>query len=179
MQNVRPSGGRRLPIAGFLINDKVYQAVSDNTAKIGVFAHGFTYSGHPVSCAVALETLKIYEDRKILDHVRTLSPVFQSELRSFADHPLVGECRGTGLIGAVELVKDKKTRESFDPKLAVGPNLIRIAHEHGVILRPVVDSICFCPPLICTEAQIREMFNRFRKALAGTQEWLKSQMVAA
>ena len=111
--------------------------------------------------------------------MRALSPLFLQELRSFADHPLVGECRGTGLIGAIELVKDKKTRESFDPKLAVGPNLIRIAHEHGVILRPVTDSICFCPPLICTEAQIREMFNRFRKALADTEKWLEGQAVAA
>ena len=84
-----------------------------------------------------------------------------------------------GLIGALELVKDKKTREGFEPSLAVGPNLIRIAHDHGVILRPVADSICFCPPLICTEGQIREMFNRFRKALAETQEWLKAQLVAA
>jgi 4-aminobutyrate--pyruvate transaminase len=92
---------------------------------------------------------------------------------------LVGEVRGVGLIGALELVKDKKTREGFDPKLAVGPNLIRIAHDHGVILRPVADSICFCPPLICSEGQIREMFARFRKALAETQEWLKSQAVAA
>ena len=63
--------------------------------------------------------------------------------------------------------------------LGVGPNLIRIAHDHGVILRPVADSICFCPPLICTESQIREMFKRFRAALAETQEWLKSQLVAA
>jgi len=169
----------QLPIAAVLMNQRVYEGLRDNSAKIGAFSHGITYSGHPVSAAVALETLKIYEDRKIVDHVRALSPVFVSELKSFADHPLVGECRAIGLIGAVELVKDKKTRESFDPKLAVGPNLIRIAHDHGVILRPVADSICFCPPLICTEAQIREMFNRFRKALAGTQEWLKSQMVAA
>ena len=169
----------QLPIAAVLMNQRVYEGLRDNSAKIGAFSHGITYSGHPVSAAVALETLKIYEDRKIVDHVRALSPVFVSELKSFADHPLVGECRAIGLIGAVELVKDKKTRESFDPKLAVGPNLIRIAHDHGVILRPVADSICFCPPLICTEAQIRDMFNRFRKALAETQEWLKSQLVAA
>ena len=101
------------------------------------------------------------------------------QLNSFADHPLVGEVCGVGLIGALELVKDKKTRESFDPKLAVGPNLIRIAHDHGVILRPVADSICFCPPLICTEAQLREMFDKFRKALADTQAWVKAQAVAA
>jgi 4-aminobutyrate--pyruvate transaminase len=169
----------QMPIAAVLISQRVYEGIRDNSGKHGTFGHGITYSGHPIAAAVALETQKIYEERKILDHVRAISPVFLEELRSFADHPLVGEVRGVGLIGALELVKDKKTREGFDPSLAVGPNLIRIAHDHGVILRPVADSICFCPPLICTEGQIREMFARFRKALAETQEWLKSQAVAA
>ncbi|WP_395021021.1 aspartate aminotransferase family protein [Dongia sp.] len=169
----------QMPIAAVLISQRVYEGLRDNSGKHGSFAHGITYSGHPIAAAVALETQKIYEERKILDHVRAIAPVFLEELRSFADHPLVGEVRGIGLIGALELIKDKKTREGFDPSLSVGPNLIRIAHDHGVILRPVADSICFCPPLICTEGQIREMFKRFRKALAETQEWLKSQAVAA
>jgi 4-aminobutyrate--pyruvate transaminase len=169
----------QMPIAAVLISQRVYEGIRDNSGKLGTFSHGITYSGHPIAAAVALETQKIYEERKILDHVRAVTPVFLDELKSFADHPLVGEVRGVGLIGALELVKDKKTREGFDPKLAVGPNLIRIAHDHGVILRPVADSICFCPPLICSEGQIREMFARFRKALAETQEWLKSQAVAA
>ena len=169
----------QMPIAAVLINQRVYEGLRDNSAKLGSFAHGITYSGHPIAAAVALETQKIYEERKILDHVRAIAPTFLEELNSFADHPLVGEVRGVGLIGALELVKDKKSREGFDASLGVGPNLIRIAHDHGVILRPVADSICFCPPLICTEGQIREMFNRFRKALAETQEWLKSQAVAA
>jgi 4-aminobutyrate--pyruvate transaminase len=169
----------QMPIAAVLINQRVYEGLRDNSAKLGSFAHGITYSGHPIAAAVALETQKIYEERRILDHVRAIAPLFLEELKSFADHPLVGEVRGVGLIGALELVKDKKTRESFDASLAVGPNLIRIAHDHGVILRPVADSICFCPPLICSEAQIHEMFNRFRKALAETETWLKAQLVAA
>jgi 4-aminobutyrate--pyruvate transaminase len=169
----------QMPIAAVLISQRIYEGIRDNSGKLGTFSHGYTYSGHPIAAAVALETQKIYEERKILDHVRAVSPLFLEELRSFADHPLVGEVRGVGLIGALELVKDKNTRESFDPSLAVGPNLIRIGHDHGVILRPVGDSICFCPPLICTEGHLREMFKRFRKALAETQEWLKSQAVAA
>ncbi|HVZ00374.1 MAG TPA: aspartate aminotransferase family protein [Dongiaceae bacterium] len=169
----------QLPIAAVLMNQRVYEVLRDNSGKIGGFGHGITYSGHPVSAAVALETLKLYDERKILDHVRAISPLFLSELKSFADHPLVGEVRGTGLIGAIELVKDKATKASFEPSLGVGPKLIAIGHEHGVILRPVVDSICFCPPMICTEAQIREMFDKFRKALADTQAWLKTQAVAA
>jgi len=169
----------QMPIAAVLISQRIYEGIRDNSGKLGTFSHGITYSGHPIAAAVALETQKIYEERKILDHVRAIAPTFLEELQSFADHPLVGEVRGVGLIGALELVKDKKTREGFQPSLAVGPNLIRIGHDHGVILRPVADSICFCPPLICTEGQIREMFTRFRKALAETQEWLKNQAVAA
>jgi 4-aminobutyrate---pyruvate transaminase len=163
----------QLPIAAILVNQRVYEAIRDNSAKHTTFGHGFTYSGHPVCTAVALETIRIYEDRKILDHVRTLSPVFLDELKSFADHKLVGECRGVGLIGAIELVRDKASHASFDPKLAIGPTLIKFGHEHGLILRPVMDSICFCPPLVSTEAEIKDMFGRFAKALNDTAAWLK------
>ncbi|HVJ40849.1 MAG TPA: aspartate aminotransferase family protein [Dongiaceae bacterium] len=163
-----------LPISAILINQKVYEALRDNSAKNGVFGHGITYSGHPVCAAVALETLKIYEERKIVDRVRDLSPIFLKELQRFNDHPLVGETRGVGLVGAVELVKDKATRQSFDASLAVGPNLVRIAHDHGLIIRAVGDSLAFCPPMIITEAELVDMFRRFEKALADTVIWLQS-----
>jgi len=162
-----------LPIAAILINQKVYEALRDNSAKNGVFGHGITYSGHPVCAAVALETVKIYEERKIVDRVRDLSPIFLRELQRFQDHPLVGETRGIGLVGAVELVKDKATRQSFDASLAVGPALVRIAHDHGLIIRAVGDSLAFCPPMIITEAELVDMFRRFEKALADTAAWLQ------
>ena len=95
------------PISATVISDEIYQALVTQSEKIGVFAHGFTYSAHPVACAVALETLKIYEERKILDHVRELTPVFHRTAPQLASHPLVGEARGIGLIGAIELVRDK------------------------------------------------------------------------
>src|SRR5262249_55673927 len=98
-----------LPIGAVLINQKVYEAVRDNSGKIGVFGHGFTYSGHPVSAAVALEALNIYEERDILSHVRRVGPLLQQGLRRLADHPLVGEVRGVGLLGALELVRDPAT----------------------------------------------------------------------
>jgi 4-aminobutyrate--pyruvate transaminase len=162
-----------LPIAAVLVNQRVYEALRDNSAKNTVFGHGITYSGHPVCAAVALETLKIYEERKIVDRVRALEPIFLRELARFGDHPLVGECRGVGLVGAVELVKDKATRQSFDASLAVGPNLVRIAHNHGLIIRAVGDSLAFCPPMVISEAEVVDMFARFDKALADTVEWLK------
>jgi len=157
-----------LPIGAVMVSEPIYDALVRQSEKIGVFSHGFTYSGHPVTSAVALETLNIYEKDDILSHVRRISPRMQSGLRRFADHPLVGEVRGIGLIGALELVADKSSKASFDPAAGVGPFLIKRAHEHGVILRALGDSIAFCPPLIIKEAEIDLMFGRFALALDDT-----------
>jgi 4-aminobutyrate---pyruvate transaminase len=160
-----------LPIAAVMINEKVYSAIRDNTGKLGTFGHGYTYSGHPVSAAVALETLKIYEERDIVAMVRRIAPAFQKRLHSFADHPLVGEVRGVGLIGAIELVRNRKTKEPFDPKLAVGLKTASFCQKQGLITRAIMDSVAFCPPLIITEAQIGEMFDRFARALDEAHGW--------
>ncbi len=157
-----------LPIGAVMVSEAIYAALVKQSEKIGVFSHGFTYSGHPVSSAVALETLKIYEQDDLLSHVRSVAPRMQAGLRRFADHPLVGEVRGIGLIGAMELVADKSTKASFDPAQAVGPFLIKRAHHHGLILRALGDSIAFCPPLIISEAEIDLMFERFSLALEET-----------
>ena len=98
------------PLSAILFTDKIYQTLADNSAKIGVFAHGFTASGHPVATAVALENLDIIEERDLVGAARKLAPQFQARLRSFADHPLVGEARGVGLVGALEFVADKTTK---------------------------------------------------------------------
>ena len=165
-----------LPISALLVGGKVANVVSQNSGKIGTFGHGYTYSGHPVSAAVALETLNIYEDRDILSHIAEISPVMQKGLRALEDHPLVGEVRGLGLIGAVELNADKSTKESFDPKLGVAAYLVGRAQEHGLILRPLMgDAIAFCPPLIITAEEVEIMLERFKMALNDTTEWLKGQ----
>jgi 4-aminobutyrate--pyruvate transaminase len=158
------------PIGAVMVSEKIYEALSRQSAKIGVFGHGFTYSGHPVTSAVALETLKIYEDLDILARVRAIGPKMQAGLRSFANHPLVGEVRGIGLIGAIELVADKGSRAPFDPKAGIGAFLSKRAHHHGVIIRPLGDIIAFCPPLIVTETELDLIFERFNLALADTLE---------
>jgi 4-aminobutyrate---pyruvate transaminase len=157
-----------LPIGAVMVSEAVYDALVKQSEKIGVFSHGFTYSGHPVASAVALETLKIYEQDNILSHVRRMAPRMQTGLRRFADHPLVGEVRGIGLIGAIELVRDKATKAPFDPAEAVGPFLVKRGHHHGIILRAMGDSIAFCPPLIINEAEIDLMLGRFALALDDT-----------
>jgi len=168
-----------LPISAVLINQKLYEAIRDNSGRIGTFGHGYTYSGHPVSAAVALETLKIYEERDIVAHVRRVAPDLQRGLRQFSGHPLVGEVRGVGLVAAVELVRDKATKASFDPKLGVGAYLVRRAQEHGLLIRPLADSIAFCPPLIITEEQISDLTTRFGRALDDTLAWVGEQGLAS
>jgi 4-aminobutyrate---pyruvate transaminase len=162
-----------LPIAAIMVSEKIYDALVKESERIGVFSHGFTYSGHPVASAVALETLKIYEERDILDHVRKVTPRMQQGLRRFANHPLVGEVRGIGLVGAIELVADKATRAPFDPAGGIGAFLVERGHQHGVILRAMGDAIAFCPPLIIQESEIDLMLERFALALDDTLAWVQ------
>jgi 4-aminobutyrate--pyruvate transaminase len=153
------------PISAVMISEKVHAAVAMNSGKIGTFGHGFTYSGHPVSCAIALETLQVYEDESILAHVQAVAPVFQQGLRSCAS-PLVAEVRGIGLVGAIEFAADPGSRTAFDPALKVGPKLAELALEQGLIVRATGDTVVFCPPLIIEAEQIGEMFERFGRALS-------------
>jgi 4-aminobutyrate--pyruvate transaminase len=163
-----------IPIGAVMVSEEVYNALARQSEKIGIFSHGFTYSGHPVTSAVALETLKIYEDTDLLNHVRKVAPRMQAGLARFQDHPLVGEVRGIGLIGAIELVSDKATKAPFDPARKVGEFLAKRAHHHGVIIRALGDSIAFCPPLIIREAEIDMMLERFERALADTLDMVRS-----
>jgi len=144
-----------------------------------VFAHGYTYSAHPVCAAVALETLRIYEDTKIVDHVRRIAPKFLDGVRRFSDHPLVGEVRGVGLMAGIELVKNKQTKESFDPKLGVGAAFMRHALERGMIVRAIGDTVALSPPLVITEAETADMLSRLEKTLEDTTAWIGTQRQTA
>jgi 4-aminobutyrate--pyruvate transaminase len=161
-----------LPISAILINEPIYQGLVDESRKIGVFGHGFTQSGNPTCAAVAVRTLELMDERKLLEHVRAVAPRFQAKLQAFADHPLVGEARGVGLIGALELVADKDTKASFDPEQKVGISLMARAREQGLIIRSLNDVAVFCPPLIIDEGQIDEMMQRFSQALDETWSWV-------
>jgi 4-aminobutyrate--pyruvate transaminase len=164
-----------LPIGAVLISDRVYQALAEQSHEIGTFGHGFTYSGHPVSCAVAIETLKIYEERKIVDQVNRVSPALQNGLRAYADHPLVGEVRGVGLVAGVELVKDKATKEPFDPADGVGAYCSTQAQKHGLIIRSLGDTVAFSPPLVIDQADIAAMIERFGRALDETEVMVQKE----
>jgi 4-aminobutyrate--pyruvate transaminase len=154
-----------MPLSAVLVTDEIYQAVADNSAKIGTFGHGFTASGHPVATAVAMENLDIIEERDLVGHAARVSPRFLKRLHAFASRPLVGETRGVGLIGAIEFVANKETKAPFVKPGSVGMRLQDLAQEEGLVIRSIGDMMAFCPPLIITEAEIDEMFTRFDRAM--------------
>jgi 4-aminobutyrate--pyruvate transaminase len=157
-----------VPISGTLMTKPIYEALVEGSKRNGVFSHGFTYSGHPVAAAVANETLKIYEERDIVGHVKRVAPRFQQRLRALEEHPLVSSVRGVGLVGALEVVRDKATREPFSPASGVLAHLGQAVLENGLVSRALRDAMALCPPLIITEPQIDELFDKLVRALDQT-----------
>jgi 4-aminobutyrate--pyruvate transaminase len=162
------------PISALLMNERVFQALMTESDKVGHFAHGFTYAGHPVTTAVALETLKIYQEMDIVGHVRAVSEAFVANLTALESHPLVGEFRGVGLIGALEIVKDKETREIYSTETGVMDMLAANARKHGLILRFIGNRIAFSPPLVITAKEVEEMTNRLTSALDDTWRQIRT-----
>jgi 4-aminobutyrate--pyruvate transaminase len=156
------------PLAAVLFTEAVYGAIADNSAKIGTFGHGFTTSGHPLAMAVALENLKIIEERDLMGQAARVGAFMQKELRKLASHPLVGEVRGEGLIAGLELVEDKASKRSFEPQLKVGLTAFDLAQRNGLVVRAIGDTIALCPPLIITEAQVQEVIARLKTTLDQT-----------
>ncbi|MEI9990872.1 MAG: aminotransferase [Rhizomicrobium sp.] len=170
-----------LPISAVLLSPELSEIVEQESGRIGTFGHGFTYSGHPVSAAVALKTIEIYQRRDLVGHVRHVAPLFQKRLRALGEHPLVGEAVGVGLIGAIELVADKATKRNFEPAKQAGATLGNFAQDEGLIVRPLLgDRVALCPPLVITEAEIGELFDRLERALAKTLDWAtREKLIAA
>ena len=154
-----------LPISATLVSARVYAGLSEGSTRNGVFSHGVTYAGHPVCAAVAIETLKIYEERDIVGKVRDHAPHFLRRLKGMESHAMVHATRGTGLIGALELVQDKATRKTFDPSSGILTRVQSAGLEVGVICRPLRDTLAVCPPLIINDAQIDELFDKLGRAL--------------
>ncbi len=161
-----------LPLAAILLNQKVHDVIATHSGELGTFGHGYTTSGHPVATAVALENIKIIEERKLVENAARVGEVLQSSLRALAGHPLVGEVRGVGLIAAVELVADKESRRPFEPLGQAGAAVYERAHQHGLIVRGIQDSVAFCPPLIITEMQVHDMVGRFADTLEEVRQTL-------
>jgi 4-aminobutyrate---pyruvate transaminase len=170
-----------VPLGAVMIDEETYQVMVDQSRKIGTFGHGFTYSGHPVACAVASRTLDIYKRDDIVSKVRAVSPRFLYRLEMLREaYPFIGEARGVGLIGGIEFVRDKQSKAQYEAKLGLAAKIVGFAQAEGLIVRPLAgDRIAFCPPLIISQAEIDEMFDRFERALKKGQDWLAAQGLPA
>ena len=168
-----------LPIAGVMLPETMYQALLAESRKIGVFGHGFTYGGHPVAAAVALKAIEIYTRDRVFEKAAEMAPIFQARLAAFNAHPLVGEARGLGLIGGVELVADKRSKRSFMPQHGIGARAVQFAEAEGLIVRSVLgDVLTLCPPLVISAAEIDELFDRLARALDNTLDWVSRERLA-
>src|SRR3954469_7470655 len=169
-----------VPMAALTVPEAMYQAMLDESRKIGTFGHGFTYSGHPVAAAGALKTLEIYTRDRIFARAAQMSPQFRARLDALGQHPLVGEARGMGLVGAVELVADKAAKRSFEAKAGVGPRAVAFAQAEGLVLRFMAgDVLSICPPLIISPAELDELFDRLGRALDLTLDWARRERLLA
>ena len=163
-----------LPLGACIISDRVFSQVSGENAKGVVFSNGYTYSGHPVSCAAALKNIEIFEREGILEHVRDVAPYFQHKIRELSDIPLVGEVRGAGLIGCVECVGEEP-RESLELHKTIGARIDAHCQKMGLILRPLINMCVFSPPLIITRAQVDDMVGILERGIRLTMEDLERE----
>jgi 4-aminobutyrate---pyruvate transaminase len=154
-----------LPISAVLVNDRIHEAMLAQSDRFGNFAHGFTYAGHPVATAVALEVQKIYAEMDIVTRAKCLGAVLQSRLGRLRQHPIVGDVRGTGLILGMELMRDREKRIPFDSALKVGARVDAAALCHGLIIRVIGDRLVFAPPLVIESEDIEEISQRLERAL--------------
>jgi 4-aminobutyrate--pyruvate transaminase len=164
-----------LPISAVLIPESMYEAFADRSGELGNFAHGFTYSGHPVCAAVALRNLELMEEMDLFNHAARMGEVLQQRLQQLVGHPLVGEVRGKGLIAAVELVRQAAPRKAFAASDGVGAFCANACHQAGLVLRNMGDSMAICPPLIINESQIDELVSKLVGAIDQTQDWVHKQ----
>lgn len=163
------------PLSAVLLPQFMVDALDSQSAKIGTFGHGYTYGGHPLGCALGVKAIEIYQKRDIIGKVRAIAPQFEARLAKLAEHPLVGNVRSKGLVGGVELVADKKTKRSFDPKRGVAAKTSTFLQERGAILRAIGDTIALCPPMIISAEELDELFNRLEAALDDTENWVRAE----
>ena len=164
-----------LPISASVIPEYMHEAMIEPSSKVGVFGHGYTYTGHPAACAAALKTLEIYKRDNLFEHAAEMGEYLQTRLKEFDSHPLVGEVRGRGLLAAGELVANKHSGEAFDDT-SVGAYAKQACQDNGLLIRAVGgNSIAFCPPLIITTDQIDEMVEKFSLAMQTTLQYANKE----
>ena len=157
------------PFSAFMINERFYEPIAEESGRIGVLGHGFTGAGHPVGAAIALENIAIIEERDLVSKARENGAYFQTELKKMEGHPLVGEVRGVGLIAALEMVLDKETKSAGEKPGTLGLAMNQALQANGVISRAMIDAAAFCPPLIIERAEIDTLISAVAKSLDDVQ----------
>ncbi len=169
-----------VPLGGISIDPPLYEALLGQSEKLGGFGHGTTYSGHPVACAVAIKAIEIYKRDRVIEGAAEKAPHFQRRLSALAEHDIVGEAKGMGLIGGLEIVADKASRRQYDPKAGVSARCVAFAQEEGLIVRYLSgDRVAVCPPLIITREEIDTLFDRLTRALDRTRDWIRAEGLTA
>lgn len=164
-----------MPVSAAVVSGDFYEALVEPSAQVGVFGHGYTYSGHPVACAVASKVIDIYQRERLFEHAAEVGGYLQEQLRRFADHPLVGEVRGMGMIAALELVANRDTRQPFDGN-AVGGFCQQRCQDNGLLVRAMSgNAIALCPPLILSREQVDELVDKLGRALDATLDHVKAE----
>jgi L-2,4-diaminobutyrate transaminase len=155
-----------VPMSACIISDRVWSVLREGSAEYGPFAHGYTYSGHPVAAAAALANLDVIEREGLVEHAARMGAYLQTSLReAFADHELVGEVRGVGLIAGVELVEDRATKKPFDLSRGVTRRLQQLLMEEGLLCRPLFNTLAFSPPLVLGEEDVDSIVAMFSRGL--------------
>ena len=152
-----------------MMNDRFYEPIAEESGRIGVLGHGYTGAAHPLGAAVALENIAIIEERNLVEQASENGAYFLKKLHGFADHPLMGEVRGVGLIAAIELVLDKETKSAGNTPGTLGNLMNKTLLENGVITRNMMDTCAFCPPLIITRSEIDTLVSAIDKSLNEVQ----------
>lgn len=161
-----------IPMGAVAISGEVYDAIADQTATLGVFGHGYTYSGHPTAAAVALEAVKIYKEMDAPKVAQQLGAKLKSELRELGNHPLVGDIRCEGFIAGIEIVANKQTKAAFPKEKMVGKMVEQNALRAGLIVRNMGDTIALCPPLILSDSEFGQMISKLTDAFASTHRMI-------
>ena len=164
-----------LPLGAFLVSDRLLDNLKGADEKTGIFSNGYTYSGHPVSCAAALKNIEIMEKQKILEHVREITPYFQAKLESFKDVEIVSDIRGKGLMGCIECKIKSSEKDTLSVDYDLGNRIDKHCQELGLIVRPIIHMCVFSPPLIITREQLDDMFDILRKGLELTMQDLRDE----
>ena len=168
-----------VPLSAAIVSGEIAEAIAGPAAEMGVFGHGYTYSGHPLGCAVASKVLDIYVRDNLFEHAANLGGYLGNKLAGFADHPLVGEVSAIGLLGALELVADKSSRRPFDG-MKVGQFCAKAAEDNGLIIRPLGGNrVALCPPLIIQEQHVDEIIDKLGRALDSTLDWVSREGLQA